>query len=499
MREQIRLDLSNRVLRGKDIFLCHTGADKAWVEHLAERIEGEPYQDRYLGVIFDKWDFAKASNIVLDIEREIDACRFVGVVISKAALAADWPTLERTIAVWSDPSGARGRVIPILRENVTLPPSLRIRNWIDFRDDTRFEEALAELVRLLRGESAPRGRGSLLPVVPVQNLPYEPAPVVITSSCGADVVQERLVCNLFPVVQVPRYIYSAETHLRDKAAVDLACNQRNLPAFILKQGKLSTFSPLARAHGPFRPALQEQGCMAAEKIEEWLRDEDRHRWVVELLNVSLRKHAWDAHLRFENNGKRYFYAPQNNWRKRLWWNLGGKRRPRTVTAKHMGFVRQTDGTRKEVQVGWRHQGFRAKFVHLPCGLFLQMEPTWLLTEMDGKTPKAGPNVGPILVKWLNQERNGQVLRSVRFWSLVLAGGRKSIEISTEQGPIEISLTPSSGSLGFGILGDRLDYDELMRAEVEDDKRILQLDLFELDPDTLHEEEDEDEAAIDAEI
>jgi hypothetical protein len=52
MREQIRLDLSNRVLRGKDIFLCHTGADKAWVEHLAERIEGEPYQDRYLGVIF---------------------------------------------------------------------------------------------------------------------------------------------------------------------------------------------------------------------------------------------------------------------------------------------------------------------------------------------------------------------------------------------------------------------------------------------------------------
>jgi hypothetical protein len=30
---------------------------------------------------------------------------------------------------------------------------------------------------------------------------------------------------------------------------------------------------------------------------------------VELLNVSLRKRAWDAHLRFENNGKRYFYSP----------------------------------------------------------------------------------------------------------------------------------------------------------------------------------------------
>lgn len=250
MPEQIRLDLSNRVLRGKDIFLCHTGADKPWVEHLAERIEGEPHQDRYLGVIFDKWDFTKASNIVLDIEREIDACRFVGVVVSKASLTADWPTLERTIAVCSDPSGARGRVIPILRENVTLPPSLRIRNWIDFRDDTRFEDSFAELVRLLPGESAPRGRGSFLPIVPVRNLPYEPAPVVITSSCGADVVQERLVCNLFPVVQLPRYVYTGETNLRDKAAVDHACNQRSLPAFILKEGKLSTFSPLTRSPDP---------------------------------------------------------------------------------------------------------------------------------------------------------------------------------------------------------------------------------------------------------
>lgn len=72
---------------------------------MAERVEAEPYRDRFLGVVFDKWDFAKASNIVLDIEREIDACRFIGIVVSKASLSADWPTLERTIAVWSDPSG----------------------------------------------------------------------------------------------------------------------------------------------------------------------------------------------------------------------------------------------------------------------------------------------------------------------------------------------------------------------------------------------------------
>ena len=82
------------------------------------------------------------AYIVVDIEREIDACRFVGVVVTRALLGAEWPTLERSIAVWSDPAGTKGRVIPLLRENVSLPASLRIRNWIDFRDfrdEGRFE------------------------------------------------------------------------------------------------------------------------------------------------------------------------------------------------------------------------------------------------------------------------------------------------------------------------------------------------------------------------
>ena len=164
----------------KDIFLCHTGADKEWTEDLAARVEAEQYQNRNLRVVFDKWDFSKGANIVLDIEKEIEACRFVGLVISKAMLEAPWPTLERTIAVWSDPSGSKSRVIPLLKENVTLPPSLRVRNWIDFRDPNQFDESFAELIRVLRGEQRPRSRGSLLPTIPEKQLPYEPAPVVVT-------------------------------------------------------------------------------------------------------------------------------------------------------------------------------------------------------------------------------------------------------------------------------------------------------------------------------
>jgi hypothetical protein len=57
----------------KDLFLCHTGSDKPWVEALAEKVESVRYKGRFLSVAFDKWDFAHSKNIVLELEREIDA------------------------------------------------------------------------------------------------------------------------------------------------------------------------------------------------------------------------------------------------------------------------------------------------------------------------------------------------------------------------------------------------------------------------------------------
>src|SRR5712671_3148134 len=77
------------ILRGRDLFLCHSGVNKPWVENLAERIEAVPYLDRNLGVVFDKWDFSKGKNVVIDIDEHIDDCRYIGLVVSKAMLQSD--------------------------------------------------------------------------------------------------------------------------------------------------------------------------------------------------------------------------------------------------------------------------------------------------------------------------------------------------------------------------------------------------------------------------
>ena len=52
----------------KDIFLCHTGADKDWVEELAKRLEEESIENRKISVWFDKWDIDGGENLLDKIE-----------------------------------------------------------------------------------------------------------------------------------------------------------------------------------------------------------------------------------------------------------------------------------------------------------------------------------------------------------------------------------------------------------------------------------------------
>jgi hypothetical protein len=486
--DQATLRLQQPTSVEKDIFLCHNGADKPWVEALAERIEQQPYRDRNLAVVFDKWDFDKGGNIVLDMERFLDAARFIGLVVSRAMLNAEWPTLERTIAVWSDPSGARGRVIPLLKENVTLPASLRVRNWIDFRDPDKFKDSFAELIRYLRGESIPRGRGSFLPIVPATPPPYEPAPTLITSSVGADRINERLVANLYRVTSLPERVYYAPTKLRQKKEINEYCEKA--PPFILREGKLYTFDDL-NTSAVFHSVIKKSSKVESDAFKDWFSEGEYSRRAIELLNVCLKEHAWKRRLRFDGVKGRYFFMPRQTRLEsgksddgeeielkptRIAWKIGGTVRWREVTTRHTRRIKHEDGSYADEPFGWRHQGFRASFMFVIDSLMLKLEPTYLLTKDNGKTPRTSRWVGPILSHWLNQERNGQILRTLRFWSLVLARA-KELTIQTGQTAICVDLTPISGTLGFGIASDQVNFDRLMEAEIRDDVAVPQLELF----------------------
>ncbi|MCU1323030.1 MAG: hypothetical protein JWM43_2679 [Acidobacteriaceae bacterium] len=476
MTTQPDLNLGKYVDRTKDIFLCHNGANKPWVEALAEHLESVPHDNRYLGVVFDKWDFDKGKNVVLELEKYIDEARFVGIVVSKAMLEAEWPTLERTIAVWSDPSGRKGRVVTLLLENVELPASLRVRNWIDFRDPSKYEEGFTELVGLLTGLPKRRGRGGFTPSIPATSLGYVASPQVIAASSGADRVDELLITNLLPVTELPQIVQSATTTMRKKSDVKQFTESKAIPPFILREGKLYTFSDLHDINNSLGTAVDLKSLKDVE-LRSWFSSEAKRRWGIELLNLVLRKHCWDRYLTLDREGQRFFFRPNKGQPKQITWYLNGKR-VREVTTQHFGMRKGEDGKPVKFPFGWRHQAIRAEFVYLPMGLFLRITPTYMLTKEDGKTPRGGSRVGPILSQWLNQERNGQILRSLRFWALVLTrGDKEALSIETGNERVRVSLNPASGNMSFGILGDSIDYERLVNAEYEDDLAVPDLAPF----------------------
>lgn len=139
-----------------DIFLSHNRADKPWTKRLASAIEahrpGPP-----LTVFFDEWDIPYGADIPLELEQGLQNSRYVGLVLSPESLASDWAVLERSTAIFRDPAARQRSLIPLMRRACNIPDMLARIKYIDFRRDQDFDDALATLVAILRGQPLPRG------------------------------------------------------------------------------------------------------------------------------------------------------------------------------------------------------------------------------------------------------------------------------------------------------------------------------------------------------
>lgn len=102
------------------------------------------------------------QNLLNRIEEGLNEARFLGVVMSPAWAAAEWPRLEWQSKVYEDPTGRKGRILPILLhkqdpetgEPLEIPLPLKLLKWFDFSDPRRYEAEYQELLR----EFAENGR-----------------------------------------------------------------------------------------------------------------------------------------------------------------------------------------------------------------------------------------------------------------------------------------------------------------------------------------------------
>lgn len=136
-----------------DVFLSHNHADKARVEAIACRLRDE----HGLAVWFDAWQLTRGP-VHAGCEAGIAGSRIVVIICTQAALASQWVEAERQMAHAKDPVGYN--LIPVLLEDVDLPPGLKALLHYDLRDPDRDDQGIAQLAAAIgrRGETAaPRG------------------------------------------------------------------------------------------------------------------------------------------------------------------------------------------------------------------------------------------------------------------------------------------------------------------------------------------------------
>jgi hypothetical protein len=455
-----------------DLILYHNAADVVWSRQLAERVRGQRSGNRHFAARLASWNYSSATDILSEAEKCLHTSGFFGLVVSGRMLQEDWPALEKLISVLSDLDLAKGRFVTILKDNITIPLFMRLREWIDFRDGRRFEESVCDLLTLLREDFRPPERSPRLTIGTELGVATEPSWKTRPLFAGAKKINERMVSNLFPAVEIPKEIFSAGTRFQTESEIMEACGGPGPLPFLLRGMRIYAATPLTE-HSVFGPALQkEDSNPAREPFAQWLSRSDRAPWAIELLNHLLRYHAWKRGMRFDESQSLFYFTRSKP--KNLWWEIGGKTIQREVTAPLIKWNKIEGNRTAEVQCGWKHEAIRAEFIQILGALYLRLEPAWMLTELGGKTSASSQPVGPLHPVSPGEKMNGQVLRTLRFWSAVFAKGHRELRIETGTNPIRVRLTPASGSSQSAVSNDQVDFDTLALADIDHAQLIPEL-------------------------
>lgn len=455
----------------KDLFLCHAGADKAWVEALGARLEAERIGNRSIDVFLDIWDIDLGENIVAKIEEGLRQARYCAVVLSPAMLKRDWPQAEWTARFMSDPLGKKGRLIPILlherdpetKELIDIPMLLRPLRRLDFTKPSNFEAEFQELVRKLRGEKPRRG-GWRTPSMYRGDAEH--------GAEAADDVQEMLVSNLLPVEDPPKYIWSEAATTQKKTEIWNSLKGKRVPPFLLADGRLYSFYDPDAADSPFGPFMT-GGARKRENVADWITHPDRSRQLVRLFNEALQEHNYHLRIRNLKDNRKQFYCPifDGNKPREFRWGGGGKAR----TIAKLG--KRPDNSSIGI-----HYSAKIRFLILGSRIFLLVEPGWMFTS-DGVTPLEGKQVTVLSTRFGGKERNAAVLRNVLMWGMLLANREERIRIGLGGTDLTVDPVPALGSVPVGVDGDAINLDrifsESIGGEVVEDEKESDAELEEV--------------------
>lgn len=466
----------------RDLFLSHRSIDKALARRLAADIEAESCNGRILRVWLDEAAIPLGGSIPGHINRGLEASRFVLLLMTPAYFNSQsgWTDAEWHSVLNEDPDNRRCRLIPAVGADCPyIPYLLRHLRGADLRGD-KYDNGLREILRTLKGEPLPRPvthRGQLIaPSGTIDRSQLVAERSVLDAS--PDATPEILQCNLLPVDRLPARIWTAALNPDvmvctgrgtstppKKTLIEAArAGQKNAgyetiftPAFRVISDQVISFHDLSDPDGP-AAAIVDDGAAEEFATKEYMIDEDQRRVAISLLNMAVSRHTHRCGLTIDGTRhQRYFFPPKGDGPNVINWRPVKAKTSRTV-AKPI--------YRNGSLAFWVHLGAYLKTLYLADKLYLQIEPTWVLTE-DGHKVKGGPDIGRIVIKWTGQERNLHVFYHVKLWSAVLRNYHPPpLSIYAGNQTLEIGQSPVFCQMPYGIASDRRDLLNALDNEVQ---------------------------------
>jgi len=152
------------VVRRWDVFVSYAHEDQAWVQGLADNLHRAGRD-----VFFDRWEVVGGDRLSQRLQQGLESSQVVVLVVSRVAVNKEWWQEEFAAAMAGVVAGVQ-RLVPVLLDDVPLPPFVASRVYVDFRHldaSAQYEARFADLLRAVRGvpvgDRPQRGAGIVVP------------------------------------------------------------------------------------------------------------------------------------------------------------------------------------------------------------------------------------------------------------------------------------------------------------------------------------------------
>lgn len=272
---------------------------------------------------------------------------------------------------------------------------------------------------------------------------------------------ERLQSSLLPVSGLPVVVESASVRDPKQSEGDIA-GQLTYPKgsrgvvfpFIVREGRLWTFSHLRQNQHPFRPVIKSD----VEEIAfgDLASTDEGHRRVVALLNRAISRHLGMQGVRFDREHQRYWFMPNREYdtgevleRSYRYVTKTGRSLDRPV----VHHARRRSGESKSE---WYHEAVRLRFERFGSAWFLTVRPEFHIT-LDGVEPMPSQRIGRKVTRKKSHIYNDGYLNRLWFWKHFLSGGGPRLTIKTGEQSVLVDAVYATTTVRWpGVPGDLLD-------------------------------------------